>query len=562
MTDMSEVAMDEPGLPRPNSRPEAPDHPGVSVERLLPFLDATIEAMVEAVIVLDQPGTVIAVNQSAINLLGLPNKPAALHPLAEYAQLIRDWRVAGEPFAPDELRRSLAGETIPRQLATITTAAGIERIIQFTATPIRDDQGQVLLAMLVASDVTHEQRVTGYWKAVATAAKGLTTELEVERVLEAVLDQVVDALGGEVVIGYWRTDEVAQQLILVSYRGFSDKTVLDFRVLDRACASLVCKAVQTKQVQYTEDTQKAPLLDELDQRLAQNEDVLSLVTAPLVVTDRVRGAMAYGWRSPHRLYPEDLQAIRTISDLFAVALDHARLYEESQRRRQELEREQTMREEFIAAVAHDLREPLTVIAGNSQLLRRDGRLSGERQEKTLNAIREQAGRLERMITDLLDVSRMVARRFTIQRKPTDLVQIARGTTEEVQSRAPTHRLRLEAPEQAVGNWDEGRLRQVLENLIGNAVKFSPAGSEVVVWVIPRPYDVLVTVTDAGVGMTGDEMVQLFQPFTRVGAVQRIGGTGLGLYICRSIVETHGGRIWAESSGPGKGSTFYFTLPFV
>src|SRR5690606_29465108 len=113
-------------------------------------------------------------------------------------------------------------------------------------------------AMLAASDVTHEQRVAGYWKAVAMAAQGLATELEVEPVLESVLDQVIEALGGEVVIGYWRLDEARQRLILASYRGFSEKTVVNFRSLRLDGPSLIGQAGQTKQIYHVEDTQQTP----------------------------------------------------------------------------------------------------------------------------------------------------------------------------------------------------------------------------------------------------------------------------------------------------------------
>ncbi|MHB1416493.1 MAG: PAS domain-containing protein, partial [Chloroflexota bacterium] len=132
-----------------------------SAKRMLPVLSRMIEGMSEAVLVIDHPGKVAAINRAARDLLDLTDEAAALRPLAEYDQLIRAWNVGEEPFAPTSLRLALDGQTFPRQVATLSTAAGVEHIVQFTAAPLRDEGGQVIMAMLIASDITREDRARG-----------------------------------------------------------------------------------------------------------------------------------------------------------------------------------------------------------------------------------------------------------------------------------------------------------------------------------------------------------------------------------------------------------------
>ncbi|HEX2986776.1 MAG TPA: PAS domain-containing protein, partial [Chloroflexota bacterium] len=213
-----------------------------AVNEMLPFLDRMIASMTEAVLVIDVSGLVVAVNQAAIDLMDLPDRTSALRPLSEYNQLIKGWHVAGEVFPPDELLRFTKGTAITRQLATITTSAGVEHIAEFTVTPIRDDKGQIYLGMMIASDITREHRLRAYWQAVGTVAQGLSTELVVDRVLEAVLDQVVETLGGEVVIGVWGIDEGTGKLSLMTYRGLSKPIVDMLRTIPLDKATSIVEA--------------------------------------------------------------------------------------------------------------------------------------------------------------------------------------------------------------------------------------------------------------------------------------------------------------------------------
>lgn len=216
-------------------------------------------------------------------------------------------------------------------------------------------------------------------------------------------------------------------------------------------------------------------------------------------------------------------------------------------------------ESFISLVAHELRTPLTVISGHVQMLER-GTMDEVKRAETLRKLREQTKRLQRLIDDLLDVSRITAGRLEITPELTDLEALARSRIEEYQATTQRHTLILDAPsEPTVGCWDRQRLSQVLNHLLSNAIKYSPQG-EIRASIQRQDASVQVTVQDQGAGMTEAEISQLFQLYSRLERTRKIVGNGLGLYLSKGYIEAHGGRIWATSPGLGQGSAFYFTIP--
>jgi PAS domain S-box-containing protein len=225
--------------------------------------------------------------------------------------------------------------------------------------------------------------------------------------------------------------------------------------------------------------------------------------------------------------------------------------------RKALERQQR---EFLSMVTHELRNPLASIRGYAQIMRR----RGEYMERGLDVILTQARRLERLIGDLLDVSRVEAGQLALRRAETDLVALATIAVEQAQALTRAHEVRFEGPEHPLtGNWDRDRLEQVLQNLLANAMKYAPDGGTIVVQVEDRGCEARVSVSDQGPGIAPDALPNLFGRFFRTAEARASGaeGLGLGLYISRNLVEAHSGRIWAEST-PGQGSTFTFALPYA
>ena len=326
-----------------------------SAKKMLPFLDRMVEAMAEAVLVIDLSGMVVAVNQAAIDLLDLPDRSSAVRPVDQYDQLITSWHLGDEVFPPSELRRSLEGKTIPRQTATITTAAGAEHIIEFTATPIQDEQGHVIMGMMIASDMTAQNRLRAYWQTVATSAHVLSSELDVEVVLNTVLDQIALTLGGQVVTGVWAVDEDRKRMNLLAYRGLSHVTAQTVQSLPLDSPSQICAAARTQQVQSTEDTRETPPTFDLDRKLVEGEGLISWIAAPLLSGGRLLGAISYGSRAAQRFHEEDLRTVLAVAGLFGAALGHALLYQEMQEVNQRLlvsgVREQELAEEAALKTA-------------------------------------------------------------------------------------------------------------------------------------------------------------------------------------------------------------------
>jgi PAS domain S-box-containing protein len=220
----------------------------------------------------------------------------------------------------------------------------------------------------------------------------------------------------------------------------------------------------------------------------------------------------------------------------------------------ERKRMEATQRDFLAMVSHDLRSPLTVIRASTQLLQR----RGEYREATVETILAYADRMARLIDDLADVVRLEEGHLPLQREPLDLVELARECAAAATQQSVRHAVRVEAPDAPVcGEWDGVRLGQVVENLLGNALKHGGEEGEVVVRVEERAGEALISVQDFGPGIDPDHLPHLFDRFYR--ANTRSSGLGLGLYISRILVEAHGGRIWAESR-PGHGSTFTVALP--
>lgn len=238
---------------------------------------------------------------------------------------------------------------------------------------------------------------------------------------------------------------------------------------------------------------------------------------------------------------------------------------EAEKRVDVLEQVNRLKEEFIATASHDLKGPLTSIQGYTQLLLRRTRGASpdiEQVARGLAVIEAQTEAMTRLLNHLLDASRIQSGVLDLRTSPSELSE----SVERVLTRLnPLERARIdvELPDAPLaGEWEQPRIEQVLANLIGNALKYSPESERVGVTVERHPQEIQVTVRDRGMGIPTEEVARLFQRFHRTPQARESGlpGTGLGLYISSGVVEAHGGRIWAESAGVGQGAAFHFTLP--
>ncbi|HEX5753295.1 MAG TPA: PAS domain-containing sensor histidine kinase [Archangium sp.] len=224
----------------------------------------------------------------------------------------------------------------------------------------------------------------------------------------------------------------------------------------------------------------------------------------------------------------------------------------------ELERQ---REEWTSVVAHDLRQPVSVIALALDALRNDtpeGPPAG--QQEPLQWIDTSVGNLRRMIEDLLDASRIEARQLRLERQPVSLTEHVHACVRRMEGQARGRPIRVTAPDEALTLGDPLRIDQVITNLLSNAVKYGTPQTPIEVEVTRLEEGLRVSVTNEGPGIPPEQLPQLFRRFHRTpGSHKQAAGIGLGLYICKGLVEAHGGRLWATST-PGRRTTFCFSLP--
>jgi signal transduction histidine kinase len=308
-------------------------------------------------------------------------------------------------------------------------------------------------------------------------------------------------------------------------------------------------------------TNDAPADRRLVPGLVEALRLRSLLITPILASRHVIGLLAVADRAPGQPFrDEDLNALQFVAGQASVAVENHRLHEQLKSANLRLQEFDRLKSEFVAMVAHDFRSPLMAIRGFAEMVLEDSDLGVDNRKQFVQTIINETDDLARLATDTFLITQMEAGHFTYHWSEVDLGAfildaIARGRTDHpVGIDVPSGLPRMTA--------DPERLRQVITNLVSNAVKYSPGGDSVLVRVRqPAGGHVQIQVVDHGLGIPADQMGRLFQKFERVRTDQHalIGGTGLGLYICRLITEGHGGRIWAESE-PGMGSTFSVLLP--
>jgi signal transduction histidine kinase/DNA-binding response OmpR family regulator len=308
-------------------------------------------------------------------------------------------------------------------------------------------------------------------------------------------------------------------------------------------------------------------------RAIDSEDAASTETPPLVIPilsqDRLLGVLEFGEHESGRPWTEDdMLLAEAAAQQLAVALQDTRSYQLTQQALDEMREADRLKTQFLANMSHELRTPLNSIIGFSRVILKgiDGPIN-ETQSQDLTAIYNSGQHLLGLINDILDLSRIEAGKMELAFSEVDLAEIIRSVMSTAAGLVKDRpiELVLDLPDDLPPiQADNIRLRQVLLNLVSNATKFTEKGQVGVSARVTEESgqsEVVVSVSDTGLGIAPENQVKLFEPFSQVDAspTRKTGGTGLGLSICRHLVELHGGRIWVESA-LGEGSTFSFTLP--
>jgi PAS domain S-box-containing protein len=314
-----------------------------------------------------------------------------------------------------------------------------------------------------------------------------------------------------------------------------------------------------------------------ERELIENDPVIQAtgldfhIAVPLISGDRVLGVMGLA-EMDHEITPEDVLLLEAIGRQAGVAIQNARLYQETRRHLEALEKAHQelmvldrMKSDFVSTVSHELRSPLAVIEGFAKTLAEHfDRIDRETQMESIEIILKKSIALEGLIENILDMSRIEEGRLDVSREPFDIVEVCRVVSEDQERVAELHDLIINSDkEELVVVADREKTEVALGNLVRNALKFSPEGGAVTVSVKQTDGTAEVSVTDEGIGIAPEQVERVFDRFYQIDSseTRSFPGSGLGLYIAKELVQSMGGEITVESE-QGRGSTFTFTLPLA
>jgi signal transduction histidine kinase len=435
------------------------------------------------------------------------------------------------------------------------------RLLHTKKVPILDQAGHPAYLLGISEDITERTRFEQEQKFLAEVSMALSTSLDYEQTLSNVVGLVVKNFADWCAVDVM--DEHGQltrlKVACADPRQARLCQALEQMPPDRDLPYLMRSVFESKQpivvervtMQYVESLAQTP--GHLQALLATG--VRSFVGVPLVMRGQRLGALLLGSSTMSHVFGQrDLRLAEALADRAAVAIENARLYRASVYATQ-------LRDQVLGVVAHDLRSPLSAILMQTAALKRQGQALERRSPKPLELIHRAAMRMNRLIQDLLDVALMEGGQLTIERARLSAGGLIAEAVDMQRPLAAASSLecRVDVDPDVAAVWgDWNRLLQVFENLIGNAIKFTPPDGCITVGAVSRDHEVVFRVTDTGCGIAAENQSHVFDRFWQASRVGRLGA-GLGLPITKGIVEAHGGRIWVESA-VGSGSTFFFTIP--
>ncbi|HEU4412262.1 MAG TPA: ATP-binding protein [Polyangiaceae bacterium] len=518
-------------------------------EAELDFSRAVTNSLGEGVVAVDVAGRITFFNPAAERLLGW----SATEAIGVQVQgLLRLRQLEDALVGPDEcplLHVLRTGEPVRSDDALFLGRDGAPYPVSYTSSPIRR-WGHLTGAVLVFRDVMDLKRSENAKHFLAEVSAALASSLDREQTLRAAARVAVPFLADVCLIEELNDDGTTSRTASAD----------DGRGLVRSCPFSLEARWQEARAAVVK-TGRAWLVHDLSSSASDGaagppRRLTSLMVVPLRARGRPIGLLSLGSLGSGRHYAAaDLTFAEELANRAALALDNARLY-------QEMQKAVRQRQDMLAVVSHDLRTPLgTVLMGATLLSDQCDDDDGAARRKTLEMITRSVAQMDRLIKDLLDMSSIDAGRLAIDRHPHALGPLVEDTLETLRPLAARRSLRLEGNVRdgaAAVVCDRWRVMQVLSNLVGNAIKFTPEGGAVEVRAFVRAQEAHFEVVDTGVGIAGERLPHVFERYWRAEETAA-QGCGLGLYICKGIVEAHGGRIGVRSE-VGRGSTFFFSLP--
>lgn len=465
--------------------------------------------------------------------------------------------------------RALGGEVVSYEQEVFYRQGG-SRWVHVTYNPDRDPTGHVRGFVALVTDIGDRKRAEVALRQAAERterlrclAAVLSEALTYEQVARAIVEHgvpAIEAVAGAV--GMLSDDELALEVI--DSIGYDESSRAIWQRFPISAHAPMAEAVRQKEPVFVSSSEeRSRRYPELPSFLA-GRPMGATASVPMILGDRVIGVLGLAWARSRAFTDDDKQFILTLARQCAQAMDRARLYSTAERARAQAESASRAKDEFLAMLGHELRNPLSPIVTALQLirLRRGGTAT-----KELEVIERQVQHLVRLVDDLLDISRITRGKIQLKRAPVELAAIIAKAVEMASPlfEQRRHRLRVDVPRLGLRVYaDETRLAQVVANLLTNAAKYTDVGGEIYLRAARGGSDALVTVKDSGMGIDPELLPRVFDLFVqgRQSIDRGQGGLGLGLTLVRSLVELHGGTVEARSDGPGQGSEFTIRLPAI
>jgi PAS domain S-box-containing protein len=484
---------------------------------------------------------------------------------AEPASHYHGWRLfhmSGIPYELDEtpLYRALRGEEVVDEFK-VHRPDGSWVVARAHAAPVREHAGRVQSAIVAFEDISAQKRYEEMLRFLSEASRQLAESIEYEATLNQIARLAVPGIADWFAVDLLNDGELSS--VAVAHADPA-KMELAKQYRSRFPPDLrgtrgVAKVLRDGQPDLFEEMPDEFLVSAAHNdehlRLMRELGMRSAMVVPLRVQGRTVGAVSFvSAESARRFDRSDLEIAQGLADRAAMAIENARLFREA-------ERAIHLREDVLAVVSHDLRNPLSTINMSTELLINKAPETAAR--KQLETILRASGRMERLIGDLLDMASIQAGRLSVERETQEIAPIITEAIETARPLAIANEQKLSA-EIAVGSArcyiDRERILQLMSNLLGNAKKFSPSGGTIAIRATVSGKEAACSISDTGPGISEHDMPQIFDPYWSAKHAQK-KGIGLGLYISKGIVEAHGGRIWVENRAGG-GAIFYFTLPLA
>jgi signal transduction histidine kinase/CheY-like chemotaxis protein len=427
---------------------------------------------------------------------------------------------------------------------------------------------QVALAIERQASATALRESEARWRALARTGAAFASALEIAKALEEVVGSVVPALSDFAIVHLTDGDGGLRQAAQAHVDPHLEEVLVAIGqryVPSRNPGSVLSRVFGTGQATYVADSAAGlPALD-LDpamRDLVQRLEPATQVVVVLVARGRTLGTLTLGMgkASGRSFTAADVPFAEELARRAALAIDNAALYEE-------LRANDRRKDEFLAMLAHELRNPLAAIVASTQLLGAGGNGDPARRERALAILERQALHMARLTDDLLDVSRFTRGKIELRRAPVELAQLVRQVASgfDGQVERGGYLFAVEVPPGEL--WldaDTARLEQVVSNLVANALKFTPPGGKIGISLRREGDEALLEVRDSGVGIEPDFLPRIFDLFAQDdrSLARSAGGLGIGLTLVRTLVELHGGKVRAASGGPGQGSRFTVRLPLA